>query len=124
MAPKILVCDDRNALRELVRAALDEGEYDILEATDGEEALALARRTRPDVLILDVVMPGKSGLDVLEEVRSDPTLAAARVVLCTASTKSIDRSLASDLGADRYIAKPFSPLELAAAVEELVGERR
>ena len=123
MAKTILVCDDQETLRALVCAALAEGDYSLVEARDGDEALQLARSIRPDLVILDMVMPGRSGLDVLEELRCDPDLAPTPVVLCSASTRSLDPQAARDFGADRYLPKPFSPLELASVVGELLGRR-
>lgn len=120
--PTVLVCDDQPVLRDLVRAALAESEYEIVEAQDGNESLELAQRLRPDLIVLDMVMPGRSGIDVLAAIRRDPRLARTPVIMCTASTRSLDRDAASEFGADRYLPKPFSPLELAAAVEDLLGK--
>jgi CheY-like chemotaxis protein len=118
----VLVCDDTASLRELVSEALAEGGYTIVEARDGDESLELARRVRPDLIVLDVVMPGRSGFDVLAELRKSPALARTPVVVCTASARAIDRDLARTLGIDRFLHKPFSPLELASVVEGLLGE--
>jgi two-component system, OmpR family, response regulator len=123
MAKTILVCDDQPTLRTLVRAALSEGDYSIVEARDGDEALRLVRSVRPDLVVLDMVMPGRSGLDVIEEIRFDARLSRTPVVLCSASRRSLDRESARDYGADRYLPKPFSPVELAQIVGELLGGR-
>lgn len=104
-----------------MRAALAEGDYEIVEADDGDQSLRLARELRPELVVLDLVLPGRSGLDVLAELRRDETLAGTRVVLCTASALSLDGETALALGADRYLAKPFSPRELAEVVEELLA---
>lgn len=117
----ILVCDDQPALRELVRAALAEGDYNLVEARDGAECLRLAREVRPDVIVLDMVLPDQSGLDVLAELRCDPELARVKMILCTAHTLLLGGDNGNGLGADRYLPKPFSPHELAAVVDELVG---
>jgi CheY-like chemotaxis protein len=117
---RILLCEDQAALRELMRAALAEGGYEIVEAADGDESLRLARELRPDVVVLDMVLPGQSGLDVLAQLRSDPSLAETRVVLCTAHNVSLAGDNGRGLGADRYLPKPFSPLQLAAVVEDLL----
>lgn len=117
----ILICDDRPVLRELLRAALSEGGYAIVEARDGDESMELVRSVRPDLIVLDMVMPGRSGLDVLAEVRRDPGLAGTLVVLCTATSVELDEHVADGFGADRYLTKPFSPLELVTVVEELRG---
>jgi CheY-like chemotaxis protein len=120
MPPRILVCDNEEALRDLVRASLGGG-YEITEARDGDEAVAEARRLRPDLIVLDVMMPGRSGLDVLAELRKDPELAAVKVIVLTARAQATDRSSAEGAGADAFLSKPFSPLELAALVERLLA---
>lgn len=122
MGGKILICEDKPVLRSLVREALSEGDYSIFEACDGDESIELVRSVRPDVVVLDVVMPERSGLDVLAEVRQDPALAGTLVILCTATSVALDEKL-DGFGADRYLRKPFSPLELVGVVDELLGGR-
>ena len=118
-AATILVCDDDPSLRELVRAVLG-SRYRFVEAADGLEALALAREERPDLIVLDVMLPGLSGIEVLETLRMDDDLKAVRVVVITAwSHAEIDAQVA---GADRFVSKPFDPDDLSTAVEELLGE--
>ena len=114
----ILVCDDDPSLRELVRAVLGPG-YRFIEAADGIEALALAREERPELIVLDVMLPGLSGIEVLEALRGDEGMKAIRVVVITAwSHAEIDAQVA---GADRFVSKPFDPDELSTAVEELLA---
>ena len=120
--PIILVCDNEDVLRDLVRASLGGNGYNLVEARDGDEALALARDTKPDLVLLDMMMPGRSGLDVLAELRADPELAETPVVMLTARTQAADREAAAEAGADRFLTKPFSPLQLAALVEEMLAE--
>jgi two-component system phosphate regulon response regulator PhoB len=120
--PTLLVCDDEDVLRGLIRATL--AGYTVVEARDGEEALAQAKAVRPDLILLDMMMPGRSGLNVLAELRRDPVLAGTPVVMLTARTQVEDRDAAEAAGADRYLAKPFSPLQLIAVVEELLEARR
>lgn len=124
MTATVLVCDNENILRRLVRATLSDSEVSVLEACDGDEALELARQHRPDLVILDVMMPGRTGLDVLEELRRDPELADTRVIVLTARAQVADRDAALDAGADRFLAKPFSPSELAEVADELLGAPR
>jgi CheY-like chemotaxis protein len=113
----ILVCDDDPSLRELVRAVLGAG-YRFVEAADGFEALTLARELRPDLIVLDVMLPGLSGIEVLEALRMDDELRSLRVIVITAwSHAEVDAQIA---GADRFVSKPFDPDELSAAVEELL----
>ena len=114
----ILVCDDDPSLRELVRAVLGP-RYRFVEAADGAEALALAREDRPDLVVLDVMLPGLSGIEVLEELRTDNGLSSIPVVVITAwSHAELDAQVA---GADRFVSKPFDPDELSTAVEELLA---
>jgi CheY-like chemotaxis protein len=119
----VLVCDDEEVLRELILASLAD-RYSIVEAEDGEEALRLVRERRPELVLLDMMMPGLSGIDVLARLRADPTVAATPVVMLTARTQLADRESASAAGADRFLAKPFSPAELRAVVAELLEEGR
>jgi len=119
----ILVCDDEAVLRALIRASLDESAHDVVEAKDGEEALELARSAPPDLILLDMMMPGRSGIEVLAELRGDARLAGVPVVMLTARTQEADRDAAAVAGATAFLAKPFSPLELTTLVEDLLQER-
>lgn len=121
MTKTVLVCDDEDALRALVRATLDEPRYAIVEARDGDEAVALAGSARPDLVILDLMMPVRSGFDVLGVLRADPGLTGIPVLMLSARAGTADRDAALAAGADRYLTKPFSPLELVDVVEELLG---
>jgi DNA-binding response OmpR family regulator len=121
---RILICDNEAPLRALVRATLDSGAHEISEATNGEEALALSEQVKPDVIVLDMMMPGRSGLDVLGTLRRNPALATTKVILLTARTQAADRVAAEEAGADRFLPKPFSPAVLAATVEELLADER
>jgi putative two-component system response regulator len=115
--PTILVCDDDPSLRELVRAVLGD-RYRFVEAADGAEALELAREVPPNLIVLDVMLPGMSGIEVLEALDADAALASIPVVVITAwSHTEIDAELA---GADRFVRKPFDPDALSTAVEELL----
>lgn len=117
-AATILVCDDDPSLRELVRAVLGP-RYRFVEASDGIEALALVRELKPDLIVLDVMLPGLSGIEVLEALRLDDELRSIRVVVITAwSHAEIEAQVA---GADRFVSKPFDPDDLSAAVEELLA---
>ncbi len=117
-APTILVCDDDPSLRELVRAVLGP-RYRFVEAADGVEALALAREERPDLIVLDVMLPGLSGIEVLEQLRDDDALRSLPVVVITAwSHAEVEAHVA---GADRFVSKPFDPDLLSAAVEEMLA---
>jgi CheY-like chemotaxis protein len=121
MDSTILVCDNEEVLRGLVRASLDGNGYTLVEARDGDEAVEQARLVQPDLILLDMMMPGKSGLEVLAELRRDPELRDIPVVMLTARAQVTDREAARLAGADRFLAKPFSPLELGCVVKELLG---
>lgn len=120
-APTVLICDDEDVLRSLVRDTLAGRPYTVIEARDGDEAVAVARSSQPDLVLLDMMMPGRSGLEVLREIRADAELAATPVLMLTARTQADDYEDAEAAGATRFLAKPFSPLQLAAIVDELLG---
>ena len=113
----ILICEDEAALRELVRVSLGPG-FGFLEASDGMEALELARVHKPDVVVLDLMLPGLSGLDVLSRLREEANESNLPIVVISAWSDARDDALAA--GADRFILKPFIPDDLRAVVEELV----
>ena len=115
--PTILVCDDEPSLRELVRAVLGP-QYEFVEADDGQRALALARELRPDLIVLDLMLPGMSGIEVLDVLRGDPALASIPVIVVTAWSHAEASALVA--GADRFVPKPFDPQALETAVEELL----
>jgi CheY-like chemotaxis protein len=117
-AATILVCDDDPSLRELVRAVLGSG-YRFVEAADGSEALEIVRELPPDLIVLDVMLPGLSGIEVLEAIRADEELRDLKVVVITAwSHAEMEAQVA---GADRFVSKPFDPDDLSRAVEELLA---
>lgn len=122
MRPRILVCDNEPALRALVLGALAESDYEVCEARNGDESLELARELEPDLIVLDMMMPGLTGLQVLAELRTDERFRETPVIMLTARAQASDRIAAADAGVSRFVAKPFSPLELASIVEELVTQ--
>jgi DNA-binding response OmpR family regulator len=121
MPPRVLVCDNEEPLRALVRGALELGDYEIFEARDGDESVELARSCDPDLIVLDMMMPGRSGLEVLAELRADDRFTETPVVMLTARAQAEDRQAALEAGVSCFLPKPFSPLELASTVEELLG---
>jgi two-component system, OmpR family, phosphate regulon response regulator PhoB len=120
----ILVVDDEPSIVDLVRFTLEDAEVQVVEASDGAEALVLARRIKPDLVILDVQMPRLDGLEVCRQLRREPDFARAPIILLTAAGQEADRARGLSAGADEYLTKPFSPLALLALVEALVPETR
>jgi CheY-like chemotaxis protein len=117
----ILICDDEPALRELMRVAL-EGHHRFAEAEDAAEGLRLTRELRPDVLLLDVMLPGGSGLELLETIRADPELSSTRILVVSAWASAQDRQRAEEAGADDFLSKPFAPEQLVAVVDRLLED--
>jgi DNA-binding response OmpR family regulator len=115
----ILICDDEATLRELVRVSLD-GEYDFAEASDGLVALELARELTPDAVVLDLMLPRLSGLEVLAEMRADDRLKSVPVLVMTAWNDTMESAIAA--GADSFLTKPFDPDELKVLMEELLSK--
>jgi len=120
MNNKILIVDDHLDIRKLLRVTFA-NKFEILEAEDGETALAITRAHQPRVVLLDVMMAGEmDGFQVLQAIKSDAALQGVRVVMLTARGQQRDYDLASGYGAERYVAKPFSPSQLLTIVTELM----
>jgi DNA-binding response OmpR family regulator len=119
--PVVLVADDDDDILMLVRATLTAGGYDVVTARNGEAALELLRQRTPAAAVLDIAMPMLDGLEVLTRARADPATAELPIVLLSARAQETDVARGYDLGASRYVRKPFSPRELRAVVDELVG---
>lgn len=114
---KILIADDEQLMRQLVVDFLQPEGYDMIEASDGKEALELYREHHPDLVLLDVMMPGYDGWTVCREIRRESTVP---IMMLTAKGEEIDQLFAYDLGVDEYITKPFSPKILVAKVKALL----
>src|SRR5690242_15213415 len=112
----VLVVDDEQDILDLVRYRLEYDGYRVITASDGESGLSIARAERPDLCVLDVMMPKLSGLEVLAHLRDDPSTAAIRVILLTARGQDADVDRGFELGAHDYVTKPFSPRELRRRV--------
>lgn len=121
--PRVLVVEDEQPLRELVVVTLGEA-YDCEEAADGDTALERLRAQAPDLVVLDAMIPGRSGLDVLREMRAHPKLKKVPVVVLSAWQQPQDIDAALDAGADRFLGKPFRVEELSELAESLVGKSR
>jgi CheY-like chemotaxis protein len=116
--PTILICDDEEALRELIRLSLEDA-YAFVEAADGDECLEVTRAELPDLVILDLMMPRRGGVEVLEELRADDALAEIPVLVITADPALGEQARAA--GANLVIVKPFTPVGLSSAVAQLLG---
>ena len=117
-AKTILICEDDDNLRQLIRVVIGAG-YRIVEAGDGDEALALASEHRPDLIVLDLMMPGMSGFDVLRHLRGDVSVDGTPIVVMSAWPNAQEAAL--EAGADKYIQKPFEPDHLTEIFESLLG---
>jgi DNA-binding response OmpR family regulator len=118
---KILLADDDDGLRRLIGTTLGSDEFELIAAADGEETLELARRERPDMMLLDINMPKVNGLEVCRLLKGDPATEQIRVIILTASGSDQDRRQAMSFRADDYFVKPFSPLALLDRVYSLLG---
>ena len=118
----ILIADDEEDLRRLVAITLEDPAYRIVTAVDGEQALNQIRQTRPDLVILDWKMPRVNGLEVVKQLRQNPTTTGIPVVLLTANPSQKDQAEVQALGIVAYLVKPFSPLELLHLVQEILDQ--
>lgn len=117
----VLVADDDEFIRDMIIFKLKKTGYEVISAVDGPTALAAAAAGRPEVAVLDVTMPGMSGMDVCRALRAEPATADIVVILLTARAQESDVQAGFGSGADDYIVKPFSPRELVSRVEALLA---
>jgi len=120
---KILVIDDEPDLRELVRINLDQAGYRVETASSGRDALQALRRSPPDLVVLDLMLPDISGTELCRKIRSDSELADIPVIMLTAKAAEVDRVVGFELGADDYVTKPFSPRELVLRIAAVLRRR-
>jgi DNA-binding response OmpR family regulator len=121
---KVLVVDDEAPIRLLCRVNLEAERMEVVEAADGESGLETARAERPDVVLLDVMMPGMDGWQVAEQLMEDEATTHIPIVFLTARAELRDRARGLELGGVDYITKPFNPVELASVVESLLERVR
>jgi len=119
--PLVLCADDDDDILSLVTLRLERAGFDVAKATDGEAAVESLRALKPAVAVLDVMMPRRTGLEVLAEIRSDPSLAGVKVILLSARVQESDVERGLEAGADAYLAKPFKAQDLVTEVQKLVG---
>jgi CheY-like chemotaxis protein len=120
---RILIADDDVAMRGLVKATLEADHYEVLEAGRGTEAIMLARSEHPEVILLDVHMPDMDGLEVCREVRKDSSLKDIPIVMLSSAAHASDVQAGLDAGANRYLTKPFSPLQLLDVMQWTLTKR-
>ena len=120
-APLVLCADDDPDILALLTLRLERAGYEVVQATDGEKALALARELRPAAIVLDVMMPRLTGTEVLAALRADEETKGLRVILISARAQDVDVQKGLEAGADAYLAKPFQAPELTELVARMVG---
>ncbi len=121
MTHRVLIADDEPNIVISLEFLMKREGYEVSVARDGQAALDAIVRDRPDLVLLDVMMPGKSGFEVCQAVRADESLATVKILMLTAKGRDTDLAKGTALGADAYMTKPFSTKELAARVRELLG---
>lgn len=118
---KILVVDDEPFICRSLTFVLRKGDYEVLEARNGEEALAAIREHKPDLVFLDVMMPKINGFQVTQQVRADTSLDGVKIILLTAKGQECDREVGKTAGANDYMTKPFSPSKILDRAREMLG---
>lgn len=118
---KVLIADDKPEVVELVRVTLEGEDYQVIDAFDGEEALRKTTKEKPDLIILDVVMPKMDGYEVLGNIKKDPKTKDIPVIMLSAKGQKLDREKGMKLGAIDYIVKPFSPSDLLGKLEKILA---
>ena len=124
MSLKALIVDDEQAIVDLVRHHLEKEGLSCIEASEGETALQLARAERPDLIVLDLMLPGIDGLEICRLLRRDPALTNIAIIMLTAKAEEVDRVVGLEMGADDYLVKPFSPRELVARIKAVLRRGR
>jgi DNA-binding response OmpR family regulator len=122
MAKRILIADDEPNIVASLEFLMEQAGYEVKAVADGNEALAAVASFRPDLVLLDVMMPGRSGYEVCERLKGDAATRGVKVVMLSAKGRDVEVAKGLDLGADAYVTKPFSTRELAAKVREMLGE--
>lgn len=124
MKPKLLIVEDQADIRRLIRWSLEDSGFQIEEAANGTTGLELAKKHKPELMLLDVMMPGGlDGIEVCKAVKADPTLTHTIIIMLTAKASSKDHEQARDAGADSFLPKPFSPARLLELIEALMKQR-
>jgi len=120
---KILIVDDQLEIRELVEISLRDKGYHVLQAENGKEAIEIAKEEKPDLVIMDVLMPGEiDGLEATRMIKSDPLTKDIKIIMLTVKGQDADREKGFEVGAEDYCVKPFRSLELIKIVDKVLGE--
>jgi DNA-binding response OmpR family regulator len=122
MSARLVIADDSATILALVTLAVKKDGYDPVTATNGDEALEAIREHRPELVILDALMPGMSGFEVCRALRDDVDAPRPHVMMLTAGAREADKALAEEVGIDEFVTKPFSPSTLRARVREILGD--
>ncbi|MPM27657.1 Alkaline phosphatase synthesis transcriptional regulatory protein PhoP [bioreactor metagenome] len=117
---RILVVDDEEHIVELIKFNLEKNGYGVITADNGRDAFIIAKEQQPDLILLDLMLPGMDGLDVCKEIRRDSAISTMPIIMITAKGEELDKILGLELGADDYITKPFSVRELIARVKAIL----
>ncbi len=118
---KILIVDDQVELRELMKVTLRFGNYKILQAANGLDAICIAKKEKPDLVIMDIMMPGEiDGLEATRRIKSDPQTKTCKIIMLTAKGQDTDKEKGAKLNIEDYFVKPFSPLDLINKIEEVL----
>jgi twitching motility two-component system response regulator PilH len=118
---KILVVDDTPSIRELISSYLRDSGYQVIEATNGKEALEKALDNKPDIVVTDVVMPEMNGFELCRNLKKNPDMENLRIVVCTSKNQDIDRLWGIKQGADVYLTKPFTQEEIMEAIKSVAA---
>ncbi len=122
MAKKVLVCDDEPYIVESVSYVVRKAGFEVVVAEDGEEALEMGRKEKPDLIFLDIMMPKVTGYEVCRQLKEDPSTRGAYIVMLTARGQEEDERKALDMGADEFMTKPFSPRKMRAKLLKILAE--
>lgn len=117
---KILIVEDETNIRQLVRYNLEKEGFQVMEAPDGVQGLRTAQREKPDLVLLDLMLPGMDGLEVCRTLKGAPATSALPIIMLTAKAEEVDKIIGLELGADDYMTKPFSPRELIARIKAVL----
>lgn len=123
MTTDILIAEDEPSILEALRFVLERAGWSVQSVTDGDAVIGAVRQSQPRVLVLDIMLPKRSGFEVLKQIRADAATHALPVLVLTARGQAQDRRIAEELGANSFVTKPYSNVEVVAAVRALLGSR-